>query len=72
MARAANLPFLRQCRTMSACRPRSLRVIYYYHSRRIPIFLLTAFAKNERDNLARDEIHQLAKAVKTIAAAYGG
>jgi hypothetical protein len=47
------------------------RVVYFYHSRRIPAFLLTVFAKNERSDLTQDEINQLAKAVKLIAKTYG-
>lgn len=48
-----------------------VRVIYYYHGRRMPLFLLAVFAKNERSDLSRDEVHRLAKAVKVIARAYG-
>lgn len=47
------------------------RVIYYFHSRRIPIFLLTLFAKNERADLTKRETHALAKAVKLIAKQFG-
>jgi hypothetical protein len=47
------------------------RVVYFYHSRRLPVFLLTMFAKNERADLTRIEVHQLAKAVRAIAKAYG-
>ena len=31
------------------------RVIYYHHSERLPVFLLAAFAKNEKANLSRAE-----------------
>ena len=48
-----------------------VRIIYYFHSRRIPVFLLTVFAKNERSDLAANEVRALAKAVKAIARAYG-
>ena len=48
------------------------RVIYYYHSERLPVFLLAAFAKNERADLTLDERHQLAAAVKPLAETYGG
>jgi len=48
-----------------------VRIVYYFHSRRMPVFLLTVFAKNERADLTRDEVHILAKAVKAIARAYG-
>ena len=46
-------------------------MVYFYHSRRMPVFLLTTFAKNERVDLTRIEVHQLAKAVKSIAKGYG-
>jgi len=31
------------------------RIIYYYHSERLPLFLLTAYAKNEKANLSKPE-----------------
>jgi mRNA-degrading endonuclease RelE of RelBE toxin-antitoxin system len=31
------------------------RVIYYFHSEAIPLYLLTLFAKNERSNLSKAE-----------------
>lgn len=43
------------------------RVIYYYHSDRIPLFLLTAYGKNERANLSRAECNELAKLVEILA-----
>lgn len=48
------------------------RVIYYHHSERLPVFLLTAFAKNEQSDLTMDERHQLADAVKRVVENYGG
>ncbi|HVM78243.1 MAG TPA: type II toxin-antitoxin system RelE/ParE family toxin [Stellaceae bacterium] len=48
-----------------------VRIVYYFHSRRVPVFLLTVFAKNERADLSADETHALAKAAKAIARAYG-
>ena len=30
------------------------RVIYYFHSEAMPLYLLTMFAKNERANLSKD------------------
>jgi len=35
-------------------------VIYYYHSERLPVFLLAAYAKNEKANLTKAEIRRLA------------
>lgn len=47
------------------------RVIYFHHSARIPVFLLTVFAKNERSDLSRAEVRAFAKAVKAISKTYG-
>lgn len=48
-----------------------VRVIYYYHSEALPVFLLTVFAKRERDNLNQAEINNLARAAKAIPKSYG-
>lgn len=37
-----------------------VRVIYYFHSGAIPLYLLTMFAKNERANLSGAERNALA------------
>ena len=31
------------------------RVIYYYHNERLPVFLLSAYAKNRKANLSKAE-----------------
>lgn len=46
------------------------RVIYYYHDNSIPIFLLTVFAKNEKDNLSDAEKAALAKVARAIKESY--
>ncbi len=43
-----------------------VRVIYYYHSEIMPLYLLTIFGKNERATLSQQEKHMLAKAVKQL------
>jgi hypothetical protein len=48
-----------------------VRIIYYYQNDECPVFLLTVFAKNERDNLSRAEVNALAKVAKAIAETYG-
>ncbi|MGH7075595.1 MAG: type II toxin-antitoxin system RelE/ParE family toxin [Stellaceae bacterium] len=48
------------------------RVIYYFHSRIMPVFLLAMFAKNERDDLSDADVRVLAKAVKSYAKQFGG
>lgn len=47
------------------------RIIYYYHERTVPVFLLTIFAKNEQDDLSDRERNRLAAAAKQIARNYG-
>ena len=48
-----------------------VRIRYYYHDRSVPVFLLTAFAKNERDDLSRNELNRLAGVAKEVARTYG-
>lgn len=48
-----------------------VRIIYYFHSTAVPIFLLSVFAKNERDDLSKDELKILAAAAKSLARNYG-
>lgn len=43
-----------------------VRVIYYYHDERIPLYLLTVFGKNERANLSKAERNDLAKLVDLL------
>ncbi|GGN30985.1 MULTISPECIES: type II toxin-antitoxin system RelE/ParE family toxin [Marinomonas] len=40
-----------------------VRVIYYYHDERIPLYLLTMFGKSERANLSKTDRNSLAKLV---------
>ena len=40
----------------------------YYHSDTMPLYLLTLFAKNERDNLRKAERNELAKLVDILTA----
>ncbi len=47
-----------------------VRVIYYYHSELMPLYLLTLFAKNEQDNLSRAERNDLAKLVDILVEAW--
>ena len=47
-----------------------VRVIYYYHSPQIPIFLLTVFAKNERDNLSQAERNLLKQLTTELVTTY--
>jgi hypothetical protein len=46
------------------------RVIYYYHSTRLPVFLLAAYAKNERANLTQAERNVIKRLVPILVAGY--
>ena len=48
------------------------RVVYVYHDAAMPIFLLAAFAKNEKANLTKAECNALAAMVKALVRDYGG
>ena len=43
-----------------------VRVIYYFHSGVMPLYLLTMFAKNERANLSKAERNALAELVDVL------
>jgi hypothetical protein len=43
-----------------------VRVIYYFHSDHLPLYLITLFAKNERDNLTAQECNDLSKLVDIL------
>jgi hypothetical protein len=47
-----------------------VRVIYYYHSELMPLYLITLFAKNEQDNLSKAERNDLAKLVDFLVATW--
>lgn len=49
-----------------------VRIVYYWHDRENPIFLITVFGKNEQENLSRAEINALAKLVKRLIETYRG
>ena len=42
------------------------RVIYYFHSERLPLFALTVFAKNERSDLTAAQRNAMAAVVRAI------
>lgn len=45
-----------------------IRVIYYFHSEMMPLYLLAAFGKNEKANLSAEEKQLLTQAVKELVA----
>ena len=48
-----------------------VRIVYYYYNETLPTFLLTVFAKKEKDNLAMAERNSLAKLVRWLRDNYG-
>ena len=48
------------------------RVIYYYHSERLPLLLLTAYPKKEKANLTRAERNAMKRLVQILVAGYPG
>jgi len=47
------------------------RVIYYYHSSRMPLYLLTIYGKGEKENLTQGEKKQLRHLVDQLKEANG-
>ena len=47
-----------------------MRIIYYFHSEIMPLYLLTLFAKNERANFSRSERNALAELVAALVSAW--
>lgn len=43
-----------------------VRVIYYFHSERLPLYLLTVFGKGEKADLGKAERNELAKLVQIL------
>jgi len=46
------------------------RVVYYFHSEQLPVFLLAAYGKNEKANLTKAERNAMAKLVPMLVAGY--
>ena len=47
------------------------RVIYYYHSEVLPVFLLSAYPKNRKANLSQSERNMMKRLVTALVAGYG-
>ncbi len=45
-------------------------MIYYYHSQRLPLFLLTAYPKNEKANVTKVERNAMKRLVQVLVAGY--
>lgn len=48
------------------------RIIYYFYDETIPLFILTIFGKNEKENLSQGERNRLSKLTKIIVKTYKG
>lgn len=46
------------------------RIIYYYYDTNIPIFLFTAYKKNQKENISPTEKKLLKKIIKSIVDSY--
>lgn len=46
------------------------RVIYYFHSQRVPVFLLAAYGKNEKANLTQGERNAMKRIIPLLVANY--
>lgn len=49
-----------------------VRVIYFYHAEAMPVFLLTVYAKSERENLTEDQKQTMTRIVDAIIAGHTG
>ena len=47
-------------------------MIYYFHSERLPIFMLAAYGKNEKANLSQAERNTLVKLIPMLVKGYAG
>jgi|TergutMp193P3_1026864.scaffolds.fasta_scaffold24789_3 hypothetical protein len=48
----------------------AFRVIYFFHSMEIPLFILNVFAKNEKANVSREERNELKKLAGLLVKQY--
>lgn len=49
-----------------------VRVIYYFYDETIPLYLLTLFAKGDKDNLSKAERNELAGLVDSLVQTWKG
>jgi len=43
-----------------------VRIIYFYHNNEMPLYLLTLYGKNEKDDLSASERNALAKLARIL------
>jgi hypothetical protein len=46
------------------------RVVYYYHNERLPLFLLSAYAKNRKANSSKAERNAMKRLIQILVAGY--
>lgn len=46
------------------------RVVYFFHSETVPVFLLAVYGKNEKANLSKAERNAMAKLVPVLVEGY--
>jgi hypothetical protein len=46
------------------------RVVYYYHNERLPLFLLSAYAKNRKANISKAERNAMKRLIQILVAGY--
>ena len=46
------------------------RVIYYFHNEHLPVFLLAAYGKNEKENLSMAERNAMKRLIPALVAGY--
>ena len=49
-----------------------VRVIYYYYNESVPVFLLTVYGKNKKENLSQEDKNILKMIISKIVDAYKG
>ena len=49
-----------------------VRVIYYFYNEHIPLFLLTLFAKSDRENLTKSERNDLSELIVILKKSWKG
>jgi hypothetical protein len=52
------------------CKRGGARIIYFYHSAGLPLFALTAYAKNEREDLSQEDKNGFWRLTKVLITNY--
>jgi len=60
-----------RCRKEGRGKRAGVRIIYYYHNKDMPIFLFTAYGKNQRATISESEKKELKSILKQLIVSYG-